>query len=127
MHNKHILINLCFLIPGASIQGISLKFSYLSISCQFSTILNVVCILQLAAEYVEKALFKKIMTKLLDGSMDEQMDSGDIKSRGEAIHNILRTSHLEVDESLLKLLKSAYDGSGNTSGPKKQTVYFIFS
>lgn len=65
---------------------------------------------QLAAEYVEKALFKKVMTKFLNGST-AQLKAGSA-DRKAAIVEILRSSHLEVDESLLKLLKSAYDGSG---------------
>ena len=68
--------------------------------------------LQLSAEYAEKAIFKKIMTKLLDGSIDDTSPDATSKSRSEAIKDILRTSHMEVDESLLKLLRSAYDGSG---------------
>ena len=67
-------------------------------------------ILQFAAEYVEKALFKKIMTKLLNGTAIKS--DGDSESRKESIIHILESSHLEVDESLIKLLQSAYDGSG---------------
>jgi len=67
--------------------------------------------LQLSVEYVEKALFKKVMTKLLDGSL-KHIQENDSLSRKEAIIKIIHDSYLEVDEALLNLLKSAYDGSG---------------
>lgn len=61
------------------------------------------------------------MTKLLDGSIEGQSEDENSKSRYEAIKEILKSSHMEIDESLLKLLRSAYDGSGN------HTNYFDFN
>lgn len=56
------------------------------------------------------------MTKLLDGSIPPLggSDGDDGKSRGDCIKEILHTSHMEVDETLLKLLKMAGDGSGKS-------------
>lgn len=51
------------------------------------------------------------MTRLLDGSIKEKEQQSGI-TRKEAITEILTNSHLEVDESLLKLLRAAHDGSG---------------
>lgn len=49
------------------------------------------------------------MTRLLDGSIDPAASP---EVRSKAIQELLNSSFFEVDEALLKLLRSAYDNSG---------------